>query len=340
MLSVSVNKAIFHFYLHLALIAKAGTWSDEIPEHVTVHNLKSGKIRKGILRLRNLILKLKPDTVFSTGKETNLATCLIKTFFLPKMYLVIREENAPSTSLPDKSKWPKIWRWLYRLFYPRANKIICLSKYISKDLQESFTIPAKKLMCIYNPLDIENIRRTAGRSPNPFAGMEEGPHVVAAGRYVNQKGFDLLIASFSKLLEHKKRAQLWILGEGPMESKYKKLRNLLEMNNCVHFAGFQNNIYAWFRHADLFILSSRYEGLPNVLLEAMACGCPVAVREHPGGTREIMELTNQQERMSAELDWRPDWFQRDSGEVINLMKKYYDVGVVVPQYSSILNGTY
>ena len=118
---------------------------------------------------------------------------------------------------------------------------------------------------------------------------------------------------------------------------YKSLRDSLGLSKCVHFPGFQKNIYTWLKNADLFVLPSRYEGLPNVLLEAMACGCPVASIDHPGGTREIMELTNQPGRLSPAIDWKPEWFNRYSADVANKIRRHFDVSIMVDQYASILN---
>ena len=327
------------FELHLALIARAGKWCNKIPDNVTVHSLEAGQVRKGLFQLVLLILRLNPDTIFSTVKEANLSTCFIKTVFFPKINLVIRETNPLSSELGDKSKMPKLWHPIYRNFYPRANSIICLAQFISQDLQQHFSIPIGKMVCIPNPIDIDKINKTAEQSNNPFIGKGVGPHIVTAGRLVHQKGIDRLLKAFPKLLELKENAKLWILGEGPLEFKYKRLRDSIGLKDCVHFPGFQENIYAWFKHADLFILPSRYEGMPNALLEAMACGCPVVAIEHPGGTREIMELTGQLERLSPNFDWDPKWFIHNSDGVIKDLHRNFDISVVACRYAAILYGT-
>jgi glycosyltransferase involved in cell wall biosynthesis len=205
-------------------------------------------------------------------------------------------------------------------------------------LMEGFHISAENIVCIYNPVDVERINNIANMGENPFADKGVGPHIVTAGRLYNQKGFDRLMRAFPALLKLRSGAQLWILGQGPRESEYKGLRVSLGLADCVHFVGFQKNPYKWFKHADLFVLSSRYEGLPNALLEAIACGCPVLAIDHPGGTREILALLGQLSRLTPRLDWDSRFFVRPSKVVVSRLVEHFGVKTIVGHYSELLEG--
>ena len=143
-----------------------------------------------------------------------------------------------------------------------------------------------KMVVIYNPMDVERVRRLADAGENPFA--DPGPHLVAVGRLWKQKGFDVLLDSLA-LIRNSLAAKLTIVGEGPLELELKAQSERLGLSGAVRFVGFQPNPYAYLKHADLFVLSSRYEGLPNVVLEALALGKPVVATDCPGGVREIIE---------------------------------------------------
>jgi glycosyltransferase involved in cell wall biosynthesis len=193
----------------------------------------------------------------------------------------------PSALFREENKNIRLWGWLYRHVYKRADKIVCLSDSMVADLVENFEIPQEKLVRIYNPVDTGKVRELAQAGTNPFKG--NGPHLVAAGRICRQKGFDVLMNAMPTVLQRFPTAQLMILGEGPLEAELKEQARNLGLQEKVIFLGFQANPWLYLKHADAFILPSRYEGLPNVLLEALALGIRVVVSDCPGGIREIRD---------------------------------------------------
>ena len=116
----------------------------------------------------------------------------------------------------------------------------------------------------------------------------DGPVILAVGKLIKRKDFDVLLAAFARLVAHRP-ARLIVLGEGRMRPKLLALAKALKVEEIVDFPGFNENPYAFFAKADLFVLSSRNEALPTVLIEAMACGCPVVSTDCPYGPREILE---------------------------------------------------
>lgn len=322
------------FSLNLALVKKEGTYLKDVPNDVEIYDLKVGRVRKSFLPLLKLIWRIQPDIAFSTLGHLNLALILLKPVFPKKTKLVVREANTVSEIIKTNNL-SRMWRWLYRRCYRKADLIICQSKYMQEDLANNFSIPKEKLVQIYNPVDVDDIRKKSMLGENPFAKQEKFINIVTVGRLSYQKGIDRLIQSIPDLLKVKSNAKLWILGEGSLEDELKSLRDQLDLKDTVFFVGFQENPYVWLKHADLFVLPSNYEGLPNVLLEAIACGCSVLTTDHPGGTREIMEITKQKEYIVKDLEWANEWFRPSYNGSIELLRRHFGLDRIINRYSKI-----
>jgi glycosyltransferase involved in cell wall biosynthesis len=180
-----------------------------------------------------------------------------------------------------------LWQKLYRWFYRNHDEVICQSRYMRDDLVENYRYPVSRTRVINNPVDVDRILSLA-MQPAALPAIEANSVVlVAAGRLDPEKGFDLLIDAFALL--DRAELHLVILGEGPLEADLKRRAKTSGADERIHFAGFQANPFAWFARANAFVLSSHYEGFPNVVLEALACGTPVIATPAPGGTREILD---------------------------------------------------
>ncbi len=301
------------FELEVALVRKEGRFLSDVPDDVPVHDLQARRVIHAGPAIIALAKKSRPDIIFSTLSYMNIYLLLLRPFLPRGTRVIVREAIAVSSAYKTwKMSW--IWPLLFRVLYRRADQIICQCEFMAKDLEKQFGVPHDRISIIYNPVDADGIRDRAEQGPNPFSEHGSGPHLVAAGRIAPQKGFDLLIQALPRLLEISPEARLWILGEdtSPDDRTIHELQALsqsLSVEEHVHFAGLQDNPFRFFRNADLFVLSSRYEGLPNVLLEAIATGCPVVALDRPGGTREIMELTGQPNRLRQELDWDLNWMR-------------------------------
>lgn len=325
------------FELHLAVVVGENLSRAGIPDDVSTTYLNCARVGHSFWPLLRLVRRLRPDVAFSTLGHLNLALIITRPFFPGTTRLIVREASIVTETI-RRLKRPGLWAWLYRTFYRRADLIICQSNYMLNDLAENFSVPRDRMARIYNPVDIDAALARAGEGANPFATEGEGPHLLAAGRLSWEKGFDRLLRSIPDLLKIKPGARLWIAGSGPLEGRLKALRDRLNLTGVVRFVGHQDNIYRWLKHADLFVLTSYYEGLPNVLLEALACGCPVLVTEHPGGTREIMELTGLSRRVVPELTWREEWFAGEDSLVSERLLAVFGIPVVLENYSKYLSG--
>jgi glycosyltransferase involved in cell wall biosynthesis len=268
---------------HLALLQVEGSYLQDIPSDVPIHQLNVSRARYALPAIVRLVRRIKPRTVLSTLGQTNIALILSAPLFPRGTRIVLREASFPSLNLAD-SGHPRLWGKLYRL-YRRADKVICLSDSLVDEMAQQFNVPKEKLVRIYNPVDFDRVRKLARCGTSPYSGS--GPHLVAAGRLSREKGFDLLLAAMPVVLTRFPQASLTILGQGPLAIDLAAQAQRLGISEAVRLAGFQQNPWLYLKHANVFVLPSRYEGLPCVLLEALALATPVVVTDC---SRAIAEL--------------------------------------------------
>lgn len=264
---------------------------DDLPDDVEFIDLDSTRVRHALLKLVRLVWRLKPDVVFSTLGHLNLALAALRPLLPNRTRYLARETIVVSEHLKDLGQ-SGCWPWAYRFFYPRFDTVVCQSLDMRDDLVNEFGFPAVKAVIIHNPVDLGRIRYLATQ-PLPNAvddhcsnAAQDHTHLVAAGRLVPQKGFDLLIEALALCAD--KRMTVTILGEGPLQATLERLAADKGVTQQVRFVGFQRNPYPFFARADAFVMSSRFEGFPNVVLEALACGTPVIATPAPGGVAEII----------------------------------------------------
>ncbi len=281
------------FKLSLAIVDMNGAiFKSDVPDDVELIDLQCSRVRHALLKMIRLIWQRRPDVVFSTLGHLNLALAMLRPL-LPNRVRYIGRETCVVSELQRESVFPRLAGWMYRYFYPRFDVVVCQSMDMRNDLIKQFGFPATKAVIIHNPVDIERIHRLASEviSRNdewPEPNSDGAPHFVAAGRLAYQKGFDLLIEALA--LGDGTRPRLTLLGEGPLRPALEQLARRRGVADRIRFLGFESNPYPLFAHADAFILSSRYEGLPNVVLEALACGTQVIAVPAPGGINEIAKL--------------------------------------------------
>lgn len=277
------------FELHLGLLQAAGPYLPEVPSDVRVHVLSVRRARYALPAIVRLIWRIRPRVVISTPVNLNLIVAASKPFWPSRVRLFIRESITLSYFLEEEVRQPRLWKFVYRLLYGRADCIVSLCEAMSRDMCTSFQISPKKLIQIYNPVDSERLQQLTLGSSNPY--QTAGPNLVAVGRLENQKGFDLLLDAMAVVCRSCPSARLTILGEGSLRAQLEDQRDALGLKHSVCLPGFQENPFPYYQWADLFVLISKYEGLPNAMLEAIALGTPaLATTECSGGVQEIAEL--------------------------------------------------
>ena len=314
----------------IVLFEKKGHFLNYLNDDVEVIELETYRIRYSIFKIIPLLLKRKPNLAFIGWGEIAAFLSPFIPFFR-KTKFIARETNVVSEHVQRKEI-----RFFYR-FYNNFNRIIAQSDDMQIDLVENWKIKKEKITKINNPVDVKFIQSKMITDEKLFS--DEFKNVVAIGNLTARKGFDNLLNVFVHLKNEK--IKLHILGDGADKEKLMTQKKELGLVN-VEFLGIQKNPYPYLHQSDLFVLSSRYEGFPNVLLEAGACETYALANHCPGGIDEII-----QEAINGEISDISDEekFADKIKDLVNLnFDKYsiqksiesrFDKGLIVKQYEKL-----
>lgn len=243
-----------------------------IPDDLSVHCIGSCSSILLILKFFFILAKEKPDVVFASVLNINNKLLLLRKLFRHVKF-VIRCDNYLYT-YNDKQ------RRIILKTYPNADIIIAQTDEMKNELVDEFGFDEHKIKVLQNPVDAETIKKRVQDGTNPYP-IDKKVRYVASGRFAIQKGFDLLVKAFFEVKNKQPNAELYIIGNktGVFDEYYQKVEQIIEeygLKNAVFCPGFQSNPYVYVKYADCFVLSSRWEGLPNVMIEALYLGTPVA----------------------------------------------------------------
>jgi glycosyltransferase involved in cell wall biosynthesis len=278
------------YRVHLGLIVESNSGPKNIPPRVEVHEIAASRVRNAALPLLRLVRELKPDVILSGMFHLNFLVLLLRPFFPRETSIIVRQNGMPAAALAA-GNLPIYTRLLYKLLYPRANRIICQSQAMAKELSIELGIDPRQLAVLPNPVDLEAIRSTADAPQSHRKDRRldrSSPHLLAVGRLAPEKGFDLLLQAFEVVRRRFSLARLTILGSGPAERSLKSACQALGLNSAVRFAGHVDDPCTYFSDATAFVLSSRHEGMPNALLEAAAAGLPIVATPASGGVIDLL----------------------------------------------------
>jgi len=294
---VNLLKGLDRNDFSIRLIVYERIFDYPLPENVEVTSLDIEasrnlfKLIKGfvlkIIRLALLFRKGSPDVIFSLLSSTNVTVIIAKLLSGAKSRVIVSEHTYPSVNLSNEM-YGGITRLFMKRCYPKADKIIAVSASIKQDLVLNFDFPETKIEVIYNPVDIGEITRLSEEAVEHPWFQGKIPVIVSVGRLTRQKGYPNLLKAFS-LVRKELPCLLSIIGEGEDRRTLLNLAENLGIERDVEFLGFQNNPFKYMGRSSLFVLSSLYEGFPNVILEAMALGLPVISADCPSGPGEIIE---------------------------------------------------
>ena len=240
--------------------------------------------------LARIIRHVRPRTIISFMDYLNVASIISTRLSGVRCRVVLTVHTLLASYMlryADNYR-EKILRRLVLLTYKRADAIIAVSQGVRDDLVNIFRVAGELVHVVHNPVDIDRIRSLSRETVHEKLFSGEVPVILSAGRLVKEKGFDCLIKSFSRL-QQRCNARLVILGEGNEEENLRALSRELGIAEDVILLGYQDNPYKYMKHADIFVLPSRYEGFGIVIVEAMACGVPVVATKSYKGIEEIIE---------------------------------------------------
>ena len=280
------RKYELHVGLITRLITQSVPTSDMVSAGVKIHSLGVRRVRSAALRLMRLVRELQPDLILSGMAHLNFLVLLLRPLLPRKTRVVIRQNAMVSADL-GSGRLPGYTRYLYRLLYPRADRIVCQTRAMAADVISRSGVRDGQVEVLPNPVDAVAIRTGM---PNRVGCWEEGPgpHLLAMGRLSQEKGFDLLLEAFSSVRTGYPDADLTILGTGPELGALREMRAALQLERSVQFVGYVSRPETFFPGATLFVLPSRQEGLPNALLEAAAGGLPMVALPASEGVAELL----------------------------------------------------
>lgn len=232
------------------------------------------------------LVRTNPDLVVSL--QINPFSVLGARLATVDVPVVVRESNTPSAATNDATHpISRISPAVKRLVYPFAAGIIAVSEDAGQDIAEFVNVPTDRITTIYNPTYNEAVIERARESADHPWFDDEIPIITSVGRFADQKDFQTLLRAFDELLETH-RARLVLVGDGDRRKDLESLADRLGITDSVAFVGYQENPYKYVARSDVFVLSSHYEGLPNVVIEALTVGTPVVATDCPSGPREIL----------------------------------------------------
>lgn len=230
----------------------------------------------------------RPDALLSALNYSNLAALWARRLAGVSTRLVVSERNTLSWHAAATARNRRLPALVAR-FYPWADAVAAVSDGVADDLALASGLPRRRIVTTYNPVVIPELSERA-RAPvdHPWFETRSIPVILAAGKLKRQKGFDTLIDAFARL-RAQRPARLMVLGSGELHESLERRVRAAGIGCDVEFRGFVENPYPFMSAASLFVLSSRWEGLPGVLIQAMACGCPVVSTDCPSGPSEILQ---------------------------------------------------
>lgn len=317
----------------ILLLRKQGGYLNFLKKDVEIIDVDTERIRHSLKPILREIYRRKPDIVFSGFGEVNAYLSLFIKLF-PRTKFIARETNVVSHHITRKEI-----KFFYS-FYNNYQQIIAQSDDMKKDLIDNFNVKEKKIIKINNPVDFDFIEGKLALSSRPECFKYNYKNVVAIGNLSERKGFDNLLKVFSRLKNE--NILLHILGDGKDREILHQMKEFLDLKKVI-FHGRQENPYQFLKFADLFILSSRYEGFPNVLLEAGACGTYSLANNCPGGINEIIQ--NRINGEVSDIENHDDFSQKivqilhesyDNSSIKNSIKSRFSKEIIMDKYEKVL----
>ena len=273
------------------VLAKAeGPYLSRVSSKVRVVDLRAKRVLYSLPALVQYLRRERPAALLSALNHANVVAIWAKKLACVKTRLVATEHTVLSQSTENTSSLRgRLMPLLIRLFYPWADAVVAVSRGVAEDLSSMTGLPLNKIKVIYNPVITPELFAKAEEPvDHPWFRPGEPPVILGVGRLTAAKDFPTLIRAFA--LVHKERpARLMILGEGEDRPELEALVRELGLEQDVALPGFVENPYKYMKRAAVFVLSSRWEGLPTVLIEALALGTPVVSTDCPSGPREILK---------------------------------------------------
>lgn len=278
------------YEVHLVLARAEGPYLPQIPKEVRVVDLRAPRVLASLPGLVRYLRREKPFAMLSALDHTNAVAIAARSIARVPTRIVATVHSTPTQVVTNARTLPArllpLWT---RPLYRRAHVVVAVSQGVANELVHYVGIPEHKVRVVYNPIITPGLFRKAEEPlGHPWFHEGEPPVILGVGRLTKPKDFPTLIRAFA-IVHRQRPARLMILGEGEERPALESLVRELRLDEDVSLPGFMQNPYPYMKRAAVFVLSSRWEGLPTVLIEAMALGTPVVATNCPSGPAEILK---------------------------------------------------
>jgi glycosyltransferase involved in cell wall biosynthesis len=323
---------------------KQGVYFDILEKGTVVHELQAKGFYDYIKKIRSF-LKDKPYThIFTATHYISAAAVLAKKKLKhPAKILATLHYNLPYQldilPLPQR-----LWmKYLNGYFLKRADEVIAVSQGVAEGFQKGTGIKRPGIKVIYNPVFDDSIYEKAAENvDHPFFSNGKKT-LIYVGRFAEQKNPALLVNAFQLALEERNDIQLLMIGQGALEPEIKRMIRDMQLDDRIDLPGFQRNPFAYISRSDLFVLSSIYEGLPTVLIEALALGINVVSTDCPNGPDEILGqgvygwLAKNNDAVSLANAIKNALSNPKKSFLLKERAMYFHKKNIIPQYLNLLN---
>jgi len=289
MLKLAGGIAARGFAVDLVLSRAQGPLMAEVPASVRVVDLRAGRVLACLPALARYLRATQPAALLSV-LHANLVALWARRLANVRTRIVVSERDTLSSEVEHYASdlRMRLMPHLIRRFYPWADGIVAVSKSVADDLVSTAGIPQQKVSVIYNPIITPDLQAKAQYPlDHPWFGDGQPPVILSVARLTAQKDLPTLIRAFAQL-RRERLVRLLILGDGEERPALAALVRELGLEEDVNMPGFVPNPYPYMARAALLVLSSKWEGLPGVLIEGLYCGVPIVATDCPGGSREIL----------------------------------------------------
>lgn len=272
--------------VEFVLMKREGALLQDLPADVRVVDLGAARVRSALKPLTQYFRDTPPDAVQVRMWPLTVASIIARRRARAHSRLVVSDHAMMSKQLARQPIARALLGWSVRVFYPLADSRVVVARDAATDLARLSGLSGDRFTVIYNPVE-EAPQTSPTANIDALWGNADG-RIISVGTLKHQKNHSLLLRSFARV-RRQRAARLMIVGSGPLEGELKQLAQSLGVVDDVIFTGLIIAPWAHYQTADLFVLSSDYEGYPNVMVEAMRCGLPVVSTDCDSGPREILD---------------------------------------------------
>lgn len=239
--------------------------------------------------LADYLQEHQPDALIASMDYPNVVAVMARDLANVKTRIVLTVHNTLSEEIArSKKRRVKAQVEVDRRFYPRADAVATVSRGVEDDLVRTLQVPMQNLTTIYNPVVTQKLLHLSAEPlSHPWFAAGDPPVLLAVGGFKPAKDHATLLNAFA-LVRKQRPVRLMLLGEGRLRDSLTRQAEELKIAEDLQMPGFVDNPFQYMANASLFVLSSVFEGLPTVLIEALACGCPVVSTDCPSGPQEIL----------------------------------------------------